>query len=257
MSDQSAKNSSPKTRKQIIWENIASALVALVVVFVIRSSVVEAFRIPSGSMIPTLLVGDHIFVNKFAYGFKIPFSDWVGKPIYFIERAGPQHGDIIVFEFPKDPSIYYIKRVVGLPGDVIEIRNKVLSINGKVIEQTPTEKDTAEKIFSQLDNDPKYSRNYLDVYREKLFDDPNQMGHLMMLDKNSVIDEVRGPITVPPESYFVMGDNRDYSNDSRFWGFVPASNVKGKAIVIWLSAWISFEDSQYLFRPTRSGTILH
>ncbi len=262
MSEQLPPN---KTRKQIIWENVVSLAVALFVVLIIRSSIVEAFRIPSGSMIPTLLVGDHIFVNKFAYGFKLPFSDLkipftdmgLEKPIILIGRDGPKHGDIIVFEYPRDPSLYYIKRVVGTAGDVIEIKNKVLTINGKLISQSPAEQPMTDKVFQQLEDDPKYSKEYLDVLREKLADDATSPGHLMMLDKNSLLDESRGPITVPADSLFVMGDNRDYSNDSRFWGFVPLKNVKGRAMVIWLSMWISFSDSQFVFRPTRSGTILH
>src|SRR3954462_3835716 len=120
----------PKTRKQWIIENLTSLGLALLIVFMIRSSVVEAFKIPSGSMIPTLLIGDHIFVNKFAYGFKIPFSDLVtDHPIYVVKRDPPKRGDIIVFIYPKDESFYYIKRVIGVPGDKIEVKNKHILIN--------------------------------------------------------------------------------------------------------------------------------
>src|SRR5437868_7142971 len=123
-----------KNKKKWLIENLTSLGLALLIVFMIRSSVVEAFKIPSGSMIPTLLIGDHIFVNKFAYGFKIPFSDLVSdRPYYVVERAPPKHGDIIVFKYPKDESFYYIKRVIGVAGDTIEIKNKVLFINGKPI----------------------------------------------------------------------------------------------------------------------------
>src|SRR4051812_14082076 len=128
---QSTKNTSedeqPKSRKQWIIENVTSLGLAVLLVFMIRSSIVEAFKIPSGSMIPTLLIGDHIFVNKFAYGLKIPFSDLVtDHPIYVVKRDPPKRGDIIVFIYPKDESLYYIKRVVGVPGDTVEMRNKIL-----------------------------------------------------------------------------------------------------------------------------------
>src|ERR1700751_4584053 len=113
-----------KNRKTWIKENVISLGSTLLVVLMIRSSVIEAFKIPSGSMIPTLLIGDHIFVNKFAYGFKIPFSDFfTDHPVYLIKRSPPKHGDIIVFLFPKDESYYYIKRVIGVPGDKIELKN--------------------------------------------------------------------------------------------------------------------------------------
>ncbi len=242
-----------KTTKQWIIENVVSLGLALIVVFMIRSSIVEAFKIPSGSMIPTLLVGDHIFVNKFAYGFKVPFSDWFGHdPIYLIKRDPPKRGDIVVFIYPKDESLYYIKRTVGVPGDIVELRNKVLFINNAPISRDGIPQTQSEEIFKTLD-DPKYGKNHLDIFLEHL----DKKDHLMMLDKNNPIGENYGPITVPEDSLFVMGDNRDFSNDSRFWGFVPMKNVKGRAIFIWLSMWISFTDTQYIFRPTRIGTLLH
>lgn len=253
---ESSKQPSQQSRSRWLIENVTSLGLALLVVFMIRSSIIEAFKIPSGSMIPTLLVGDHIFVNKFAYGFKIPFSDLLtNNPIYLIKRDPPKHGDIIVFMFPKDESIYYIKRVVGVPGDVVEIRNKVLYLNQKAVPRDLAPGPQTEKIFKSLSDsrDSKYSQNSLDVYVEHL----DQTDHLMMLDKTNFMVESHGPITVPPESLFVMGDNRDFSNDSRFWGFVPYRNVKGKAMVIWLSLWLSFSDSQYSFRPERIGTVLH
>src|SRR5690242_10825272 len=118
----SSKNST--SRKKWLIENVTSLGMAVLIVLMIRSSVIEAFKIPSGSMIPTLYIGDHIFVNKFAYGLKIPFSDWVtDHPIYLVKRDPPKRGDIIVFKYPKDESFYYIKRVVGVPGDTIELRN--------------------------------------------------------------------------------------------------------------------------------------
>ncbi len=248
----SSTKASP-SRKQWVIENVISLGMALLIVFMIRSSIVEAFKIPSGSMIPTLLIGDHIFVNKFAYGFKIPFSDLVtDHPIYVLKRKPPERGDIVVFIYPKDESFYYIKRVIGVPGDTVELRNKVLYINQKMISRDLTDRSQSEKLFQSLD-DPKYTSAHLDLFSEHL----DQANHFILHDKTNYMSETYGPITVPQDSLFVMGDNRDFSNDSRFWGFVPMKNVKGKAMVIWLSFWVSFSESQFSFRPERIGTILH
>jgi signal peptidase I len=242
-----------KMWKKWLVENVHSLGLALLLVFMIRSSVIEAFKIPSGSMIPTLLIGDHIFVNKFAYGLKIPFSDLVtDHPIYVVKREPPKRGDIIVFMYPKEESLYYIKRVIGVAGDTLEIRNKTLIINGRPVEREQVAGPEAQKVFDSLD-DAKYSANNLELFKEKLPEQP----HPILIDKNNFLGENFGPITVPEDSLFVMGDNRDFSNDSRFWGFVPMRNVKGKAVVIWLSLWLNLTDGQVTFRPTRTGTILH
>ncbi|NBU21175.1 signal peptidase I [bacterium] len=256
MQDQSSGNTpskNPKLQKKWIIENVLSLGLALLIVLMIRSSVVEAFKIPSGSMIPTLLIGDHIFVNKFAYGFKLPFSDWVmDHPVYLIKREPPKRGDIIVFKYPRDESFYYIKRVVGIPGDKIEQRNKVLYINDQMVNRDLIQGESTETLFKIL-NDSKYTSASIDVFNEKL----NDANHLIMLEKTSYINDSFGPITVPSESLFVMGDNRDFSNDSRFWGFVPMKNVKGKAMVVWLSLWVSFSEGHLTFRPDRTGTLIH
>jgi signal peptidase I len=242
-----------KTKKQIFWENFFSLGLALLIVFMIRSSVIEAFKIPSGSMIPTLLVGDHIFVNKFAYGFKIPFSDLVfDQAITLIPRNPPSRGDIIVFKYPKDESYYYIKRVIGVPGDIIEIRNKLLYINNEAVKRDPLSREESQKILSSLE-DIRSLKPDLELFNEHI----NGVEHVMMINRNNFATESFEPITVPPDSLFVMGDNRDSSNDSRYWGFVPYKNVKGKALVIWLSIWLGFSDGKYYFRPTRIGTLLH
>lgn len=239
--------------KQTIWENLVSLFLALLLVFLIRSAVVEPFKIPSGSMIPTLLVGDHIFVNKFAYGIKLPFSDWIlDHPIYIIKREGPKHGDIVVFIYPRDESLYYIKRVVGLPGDTVELRDKVLYVNGAPVDREALPAKESDPVYETLD-DARYVKNNLALYREKV---PNA-NHLVMIDKSNYLNEAYGPMKVPEESLFVMGDNRDFSNDSRVWGFVPMKNVKGKAFVIWLSVWVNFSDWKFTFRPERIGTILN
>lgn len=183
----------------------------LLVVLVLRSFVVEPFRIPSGSMLPTLKIGDFILVNKFSYGVKLPVFN------YKLFGSGkPGRGDIAVFQFPSDPSQDFIKRVVGLPGDLIEYRDKRLFINGKRI---------------KYDDGGRYAgapRPGTIVASERLRDPP----HSILVNRAS-----RGRPNrwrVPPAHYFLMGDNRDNSNDSRAWGFVPEDRLVGKAFMIWM-----------------------
>ena len=190
------------SKKSLIREYGEALLVALVLAFVIRTFVVQAYKIPSESMVETLLVGDHLLASKFAYGIKIPFTH-----SYIYRGDDPAYGDIIIFEYPNDPSVDYIKRVIGLPGDVITVRDKRLYRNGMPVEE-------------------KYIR----------YEQPN------------IIEPIRdnfGPVTVPPDKYFVMGDNRDNSLDSRFWGFVDRGAIQAKA---WRIYW-SWDDKD----PYRQG----
>jgi len=252
-----------QTLKFWFFETILPLALAFLVVFAIRSSVIEAFKIPSGSMIPTLLIGDHIFVNKFSYGVKIPFSDLVGdRPIHVIKRDPPKRGDIIVFTFPKDPSINFIKRVIGVPGDVIEIRDNQVYINGRQVERKPVNPEEERDILASFDDGAGSKEGTLRVYDETLDQGP----HKMMVDETSFsinpmnISEqtfcMRTPCTVPADRLFVMGDNRDHSNDSRYWGYVPLENVKGRAMFIWLSMVINFSAGEFTFRPERFGQVL-
>ena len=185
----------PKSVKRVVWEYAEAIVTALILALLIRTYAVQAFKIPSGSMEPTLLVGDHILVNKFIYGTVLPFSH---------ERVlavrSPHSGDVIVFKYPGDMSKDFIKRVVGTPGDVVTEKNKVVYVNGK---------RTAD-FFTQ-------------------HTDPN------MKPGNMDPRDNFGPVTVPPGEYFVMGDNRDESYDSRYWGFVPMKNILGEAFVIYWS----------------------
>lgn len=196
------------------WVDLASSLFPVILaVVVVRSFIVEPFRIPSGSMIPTLYNGDFILVNKFSYGIRLPV---LHKEI--ISTGKPQRGDVMVFRYPLNPSQDYIKRVIGLPGDHIVYHDKQLYINGEPIEQ--------------LELGPyRGPEQALDAVlrRELLFDTP----HPIVVHRNST--DRSFSYVVPEGSYFVMGDNRDRSSDSRFWGPVPAENLVGKAFLIWMS----------------------
>ena len=177
--------------QKVLLEYLEALAVALILAFVIRTFVVQAFKIPSGSMLDTLLIGDHLLVNKFLYGTRIPFTDKVILPF-----EEPADGDVIVFEFPEDTSKDFIKRIIGAPGDVLEMKDKVVYRNGQKLDE-PYVKHTDPGIQARRDN--------------------------------------FGPITVPPGKYFAMGDNRDESYDSRFWGFVDKDKIRGKAWVIYWS----------------------
>ena len=184
-----------KQKKGIFREYLEAILVAVVLALFIRTFVVQAFKIPSGSMQPTLLVGDHILVNKFIYGVKIPFMDKTAIPI-----TAPKRGDVVVFKFPEDPKKDFIKRVIGIEGDILEIRDKKVFLNNHPME---------------------------DEYGTHM--DPHIIPGTARPRDNF------GPVTVPSNSLFVMGDNRDHSYDSRFWKFVDLSKVKGKAFIIYWS----------------------
>jgi signal peptidase I len=196
--------------KSVIREYAEAIIVAVVLAFAIRVFVVQAFKIPSGSMIPTLLVGDHILVSKLSYGMQWPTDcelQWNVPPVNchtsttLIEFGKPQRGDIIVFRFPEDEEKDFIKRIVGTPGDTVEVRNKVVFVNGQPID----DKDFTQRI------------------------DPG------IIDGTINPRDNFGPVTVPEESYFVMGDNRDQSLDSRFWGYVREEKIRGKAFRIYWS----------------------
>ncbi len=194
----------------VLVEYAKSFFPVLLLVLVLRSFLVEPFQIPSGSMLPTLEVGDFILVNKYHYGIRLPV---LGTKV--VEMEQPTRGDVMVFRFPRDPSINYIKRVVGLPGDRISYQNKRLSVNGSPL---PLELQASLPVGAPRQH----------LYQEKL----GEVEHAIYTD----IGPSRPPAewVVPPGHYFVMGDNRDNSNDSRFWGFVPDELVVGKAFAVWM-----------------------
>lgn len=209
----------------------ASFFPVILVVFLLRSFLVEPFKIPSGSMIPTLLVGDFILVNKYTYGIRLPV---INKKV--IDLGTPQRGDVMVFRYPENPSLDYIKRVVGLPGDKIAYLNKRLTINGEEIRTRKIE-DYLDK--ERLYYTPRYVETLGKVDHDILVeaDAPafiNQTSQYPFRDKchynsSGVVCEI------PPGHYFMMGDNRDNSQDSRFWGFVPDENIVGRAFYIWFN----------------------
>lgn len=188
----------------------------LLLVLVIRSFIAEPFRIPSGSMIPTLLVGDFLVVSKYSYGIRLPV---INKKV--IEIGEPERGDVVVFRYPEDPTIDFIKRIVGLPGDVVQYLDNSLYINGQLIEQSPLRE------YSYTDVNGRKHQSL--AMQEDLFG----FTHEMQEHKGS-----RGmgntSVKVPEGHYFALGDNRDHSKDSRFWGMVPDENLVGKAQFIWM-----------------------
>jgi len=202
-----------KTKKHVIREYAESIVIAVVMALIIKAFVIQAFKIPSGSMIPTLKIGDHILVNKFIYGTKLPFTDRIIIPL-----KRPNRGDIIVFKFPDDEKKDFIKRVIGLPGDIVEIKGKKVYINGSPIDDSYA-----------VHSDP------------------------MLYPSGIQPRDNFGPLTVPQDSYFVMGDNRDFSLDSRYWGFVKLNKIKGKAFIIYWSwngeeRWLRWERIGMLIR---------
>jgi len=182
------------SKENVVRDWVEPAFEAIIIAIIIRTLFIQAFRIPSSSMEDNLLIGDHIIANKFVYGTYLPW-----KEDTMLRFADPKRGDVLIFRYPEDPRFMFIKRCMGLPGDKIEMKDKVLYINGK-----------------KLDEDFTFHKD-------------------MRIFPGSIAPRDNfGPVTVPPDSYFMMGDNRDNSSDSRFWGFLPRKNIRGKAwIVYW------------------------
>jgi len=203
----------------------------ILAVFLLRSFLFEPFKIPSGSMIPTLLVGDLILVNKFHYGLRLPVLN-----TKLTEGTPPQRGDVMVFRYPPKPSLDYIKRVVGVPGDEVAYLNKRLTINGQVM---PTA--TVPEFFD--DDVMRYFKQYEESFgdrRHRVLNDDDRPAFVPGTDEFPFKDQCRYTVEgvvckVPPGHYFMMGDNRDNSLDSRYWGFVPDKNIVGRAFFVWMN----------------------
>ncbi|HUL40551.1 MAG TPA: signal peptidase I [Burkholderiales bacterium] len=205
----------------------------ILVVFLLRSFVVEPFKIPSGSMIPTLLVGDFILVNKYTYGLRLPIIN-----VKIMNINQPQRGEVMVFRYPENPSLDYIKRVVGVPGDKVVYRDKRLWINGTEVKTLPDgEYDYVESglNFVEAERLTENLGGHMHAILIQPGVPPIQLGGVRQFPfrQNCVYNEEGFSCTVPSEHYFMLGDNRDSSSDSRYWGFVPQQNIIGKAFMIW------------------------
>ena len=213
-------------REPVLVESSKSVFPVLLLVLVLRSFLYEPFQIPSGSMLPTLEVGDFILVNKYTYGLRLPVA---GTKVLSVND--PQRGDVMVFKEPANPNINFIKRVVGIPGDTIRYANKTLYVNGERVSES--------FIGERLDDyDKRFgTRPVYRIYDETIGSVTHEIRKDMMIPNR----RAEGEWVVPEGNYFVMGDNRDRSNDSRFWGFVPDSLVVGKAVYIWMH-WPSWTD---------------
>jgi len=224
-------------KKSFYKEWVEPFLIAAVVALFIRQFVVEAFKIPSGSMIPTLTIGDHLLVNKFVYGPRIPFMD-----TRIFTWKEPQRGEVIVFKYPENEDKNFIKRIVGLPGDKIQIINGKLFINDQVVPIKATSAPADKSIEEGLS----FGKPML--YEERLGTVTHTMQYLV--DQSGKND---GPWLVPKDSVFVMGDNRDNSQDSRFWGFVKENKILGRAFIIY---WSWDGDGRWV-RWERIGNLIH
>lgn len=221
LNDSSADETLDEAREKVLKEPILaeysrSLFPVILIVLLLRSFLVEPFRIPSGSMMPTLLVGDYILVNKFTYGIRLPVLH-----TKIIKIDTPKRGDVAVFRYPEDPSIDYIKRIIGLPGDRVQYKDKVVYINGKEMKQE------GNAVYMGVGQGVGMSGAKMKIE------------HLDSLNHNILINQHRSSgdleFTVPENEYFVLGDNRDNSKDSRYWGTVPEANLVGRAFMVWMN----------------------
>jgi signal peptidase I len=212
-------------KKSVVREYFESLVIAVILALFIRTFVVQAFKIPTGSMEQNLLIGDHLLVNKFVFGPSVTRLERTLLPMKDIAR-----GDVLVFKYPEEPERDFIKRVIGLPGDQIEVRHKRVFINGQRLD---------EPYVFYMDQPPPL---------------PEDVGGVDLHVSNRDPREFYGPVTVPPNHYFAMGDNRDNSQDSRYWGFLPRGYVKGRALVIY---WSYDSEAGNILTGTRWSRLLH
>jgi signal peptidase I len=205
----------------------------ILVVFCLRSFLVEPFKIPSGSMIPTLLVGDFILVNKYTYGIRLPVAN-----VKIMDVQEPKRGEVMVFRYPENPSMDYIKRIIGIPGDTVTYRNKRLTVNNVPVKMQPDGEyayveSGLSYIYSDRFTESLGEHTYNILINQNVPDMHLPSVHPFPLRDNCAYNEDGFTCTVPAGNYFTMGDNRDSSSDSRYWGFVPERNIVGKAFMIW------------------------
>jgi len=249
-----AKGRAAEAKLPLLVDYSKSFFPVILIVFLLRSFLVEPFKIPSGSMLPTLLIGDFILVNKFEYGIRLPV---INRKV--IDLSDPKPGDVMVFRYPSDPSLDYIKRVVGVPGDVVEYLDKRLIINGQPID---IQREGSYEYTAQ-------GLNFVQgaTWREKL----GEHSHIAMTQDDMppvIVHQVEGNFayrdnctyhdsgfkcTVPDGHYFMLGDNRDASNDSRYWGFVPEQNIVGRAFFIWWNFDDFLNSLKSFSKPARIG----
>lgn len=254
MSGKKDKKNSWNWREKQFWtEGWGSLALAVFIALFIRWGFVEAYVIPSGSMLPSLLIHDHIFVNKLTYGLRVPFSeDWL------VKFSQPKRGDVIVFKYPKDMSTFFIKRIVGEPGDKIYYENGTLYINDKPMEKkvpaSMADFNWLRDADFQRDGNMNDSKDNYVFFTEVL----PEKEHSILLRRGDVF-ETFGPVTVPPDMLFVMGDNRNNSSDSRVWGFLPEKNILGRAMFVWLSCEETLPMLPFLCNPLtiRWGRFFH
>ncbi len=237
------------TKRHNHWKNYRHFYFLIFFILISRSIFFEPFKIPTGSMIPSLLIGDFILVNKFAYGLKVPFSDLGnGDPIYLAFQKAPQRGDVVVFKFPKDKNLNYVKRIVGIPGDSLEIKNKILYIN-----DLPVETKEISGVDVMKDMDDKFKDSNLKFFETKT----GEHQHIIQHDNDNYYQVNFEKRRIPPKKYFMMGDNRDFSYDSRFWGLVDEKLIKGRAFLVWFSLTLPSSENKFKFRPWRIGTSIN
>ena len=233
--------------KQSLLYKTVSFILLILAILLIRYSVIEPYKIPSGSMIPTLKIGDHIFVNKLSYGLRLPFIGEVKR------WSEPKRGDVVIFAPPLNNGKVYVKRLVGLPGDKIRVEDDKLYVNDKFIQKTPTDfYPIMNNVAKDETEQAQYTPDNYTLYTEDL----EGVKHyaLQIKDRGKIYYAFSTEVVVPEGSLFFMGDNRDNSEDSRVWGFASRSEVRGKAMFIWLSVnWTKMFSGSFI-RVSRIGT---